>query len=354
MDDKNTLCESMTAKYLALILLFLPVFCLSQTQTELSNLAKLSARGDQSALAKLTSYAEKDKDAAKLIGVLYFKGRGVEKNQDKGLSFLEKSAILGDSESRKFLLKIYTDKSNKYFNLEKANRFKENFSQPDSEAPEKNEEKLSEAVRWKPFVEPNYKSKSGGSSFAVNPNGVFVTNQHVVEGCSELVVSYNGKKSYAKLIANSREKDLAIITVDQKTPYFLRLKNQSVSIGEKISVAGYPIIVGFKYSDGIVAAIPRKNEIIQVSASVSSGNSGGPVVDKHGSLVGVIRSVISPGRNELGNVGSDYNFAIDVSALKVLLNSNSISFIEMKDLPETSPKLIVRLLEKTTAEIYCY
>jgi S1-C subfamily serine protease len=346
----------MIKKYVFAVLVWIPLICFSETTKELRSLANLAARGDQIALQKLIDYSKDNKDAAKLLGILYFQGRGVEKNQEKGISYLENSAALGDVESKSFLIKLYLKKDGKFYSREKASNLRGTSTAPNSDLDEDVHETLTNTVRWRPFVEPIYNKKSTGSAFAINPTGIFVTNHHVIKGCTQIVVNYNENRSYANLIANSEDKDLAVIGVNQKSPYFLKLKNQPISIGENVSVGGYPLDGWFKYSDGIVAAIPLKNKVLQISASISSGNSGGPVVDKNGGVVGVIVSVLPPGKMSSGDVvvGADYNFAIDAQILKKILNTNSISFFDATNTIKNSSQRIANLLEKTTARIDCY
>jgi len=183
---------------------------------DLSKLEERAIKGDLDALSSLVKRSKVDSNASRLLGVMYFKGLGVTRNIPRSLDFFEQSAQLGDKQSIAFLAKLYSTRNSPYRDDEKAKFYQELAMQsgPTNESglpssPATYNKKFS----WKPFVEPDTTPKASGSGFAVNENGGFITNHHVVEGCKKLVVVYNEKKAYAEILASSKQLDLAVIGV---------------------------------------------------------------------------------------------------------------------------------------------
>jgi S1-C subfamily serine protease len=326
--------------------------------SELKKLERLASKGDQDAFRELISRSRFDPNISRTLGVMYFRGIGTPKNILNGLEFFEQAANLGDQQSISFLAKFYGSKNSPYSDAEKARYY-------DDLAGSKSVERATQDLpsspptyrnkfNWKPFVEPETTPKATGSGFAVNKSGVFITNQHVIEGCKKLVVTYNEKKAYAEVVAASRELDLAAIVVTEPTPYFLALRNKTPMIGERVKAAGYPRGY-FKFSEGIISATNPEATNFQFSASISSGSSGGPVVDQSSTLVGVARGGIAPGKDETGYInGADFNFAVDSVYLKKFLTNNSIDFTESRTTYKFSESDVARVLQKTSAFIICY
>jgi len=292
----------------------------------LDRLSSLVSRGDMSAVEELERLANTDKDAARTIGIHYYKGLGVKKDQKIAMKYLEKAAELGDAKSRSFISKI-------------------SLVANDS------------AMVWIPIQLPSFNKKGMGSSFAVNSHGTFVTSLHVVEKCQAIVVNYNNNKAYGKISAYSKPDDLAIILVNQPTPIHLNMRTTNTVRGERVSVGGYPLDGPFAFSDGLISSIPDAANI-QISAEVSSGNSGGPVVDAYGQVIGVIRSVLAPGQysDESGkfSIGANFNFAVNSPKLLGMLVGNSVPYTIASSSKSISTIELARILERSTARLDCY
>jgi serine protease Do len=142
---------------------------------------------------------------------------------------------------------------------------------------------------------PDKQQLSGGTSFLIDGDGYLVTNSHVVQGASTLIVVNKGKEYIAQKIYENTANDLAILKINDKDwkssgkiPYDIR-KN-TVDLGEEIFTLGYPRneVV---YNRGYMSA--RSGYLddtlsIQLAISANPGNSGGPVLDKNGSIVGIL------------------------------------------------------------------
>lgn len=141
------------------------------------------------------------------------------------------------------------------------------------------------------------RQNSAGSSFLIDAKGYLVTNAHVVNNASTLVVVNNGKEYYAKTVYTNAQTDVAILRIDDKDftaftslPYTIR--KSKVDLGEEIFTLGYPrnTIV---YDNGYLSAASGFNDdtlSVQISINANPGNSGGPVLDKNGDVIGILNS----------------------------------------------------------------
>lgn len=164
-----------------------------------------------------------------------------------------------------------------------------------------------------------------GSGFILTSDGYIATNQHVASGASSMTVSLADGSTYdGKLIWSDASLDLAIIKIDAKNLSVLELgDSDKVVVGELAVAVGNPMGLNFErtVTAGIVSAlnrsIPLENnglaeDLIQTDASINSGNSGGPLVDKEGKVIGISSYKLS--------TGEGMGFAIPINILKPILN----------------------------------
>ena len=172
-----------------------------------------------------------------------------------------------------------------------------------------------------------------GSGVIVSPDGVVVTNNHVIEGMTEIKVVLNDRREYsAELVLADPQTDLAVlrITPDRALPYLSFANSDSLDVGDIVLAIGNPFGVGQTVTNGIVSALARTavsvsdyQFFIQTDAAINPGNSGGALVDMDGRLVGVNTAIYSRsgGSNGIGFaipsrlVQQVINSAIDGSAL---------------------------------------
>lgn len=158
-----------------------------------------------------------------------------------------------------------------------------------------------------------------GSGFVVTADGLIVTNRHVVkDGSSFTIETADGNEWNARIAVIDRLQDLAVLRVSapERLAGPLRLSRQAPKAGSKVMVIGSPLGLEQSVSDGIVSAVRKLDdgtELIQITAPISPGSSGSPVVDSFGDAVGVATFTLTRGEN--------VNFAISTKHVKELLET---------------------------------
>lgn len=171
---------------------------------------------------------------------------------------------------------------------------------------------------------------SSGTGFAVTSDGWLMTNAHVVEKCSRIEVKGMGVASDPRIDATN---DLALIKVSASTPLKpLIFRRAPTRLGEDIVAIGYPLADlladSVKITTGNVnalAGLKNDTRYIQISTPIQPGNSGGPVVDRDGFLLGVTSATFSKqAADEIGITAQNVNFAIRASVGDLFMQSQSI------------------------------
>lgn len=171
---------------------------------------------------------------------------------------------------------------------------------------------------------------SMGSGFYVD-KGVIVTNYHVIEGAERIMVKTHDDKtvSVTKIIGFSKQLDLALLAID-KQGIPLTVSQDKVAVGQDVYAIGSPYGLTGTMSKGMVTTSSRKIEnvdYIQVDASISPGNSGGPLINKYGEVIGVITMYYINGQN--------LNFAVNIKQLLKINTNRPMTVKEYAQLYET-------------------
>lgn len=195
---------------------------------------------------------------------------------------------------------------------------------------------------------------SSGTGFFVSTNGHMVTNNHVIDSCDTVKAHYKGRELDADVLFTDRSNDLAIIKANIKPEKVFPVSNDDVSLLEDIIVAGYPLgknisasIKTFKGSVTALAGFGDNYSNFQIDASLSSGNSGGPIINQKGNVVGVAVEKLV----EVGVEG--FNFGVKSSTLKTFASSNQIKF-EPASTEELSNKELGQLITEATIYLECW
>ena len=141
-----------------------------------------------------------------------------------------------------------------------------------------------------------------GTGFFVDRDGTIVTNYHVIENGYEgvAVLKNVGKFEIKEIIGFDESLDIAILKIDYKSEKILEKRTKQIEVGETVYALGSSEGLTNSFSSGIISALDRQfdgNHYIQVTAPISHGNSGGPLIDKNGKVIGITSAGIEDGQN---------------------------------------------------------
>lgn len=182
----------------------------------------------------------------------------------------------------------------------------------------------STTVRRDFFYQP-VASQSLGSGFLINDEGFILTNAHVISGSSKVQVTLSDQSQYyATLLETDRSDDLAIIKISlkKKGPSLKLGDSDRIQVGQKVLAIGNPFGLEGTLTVGVVSSIGRaidgENEqrlegMIQTDAAINGGNSGGPLLDSNGNVIGINTAIL--GRTNMG-----IGFALPINRAKALLD----------------------------------
>ncbi len=178
---------------------------------------------------------------------------------------------------------------------------------------------------FKDFQRPTErKASSLGSGFIIKENGTVITNNHVIAGADDILIKVNSKEYKAKVIGADPYMDIAVLkmqTSDKFSPVSFGDSNKA-RVGDWVVAIGNPFGLGGTVTSGIVSArnrdigMTRYDDFIQTDASINQGNSGGPLFNLKGEVVGINTAIIAPGQS--GSIG--IGFAIPSNAASKVID----------------------------------
>lgn len=178
---------------------------------------------------------------------------------------------------------------------------------------------------------------ASGSGFAISDDGYVITNFHVIEGCQAINIHSRGELVPAKLIATDQVNDLSLIKGNFKPETIFYLNSSAPQLLDDIYVAGYPfgyeVSSSIKITRGIVSSlsgIGNNYSNMQIDAAIQPGNSGGPVLDKKGNVVGIAVAKLDVSKvfESYGVVPENTNFAIKSNVARNFAESNNVKLIQ--------------------------
>ncbi|WP_433990487.1 Do family serine endopeptidase [Sulfitobacter sp. TBRI5] len=161
------------------------------------------------------------------------------------------------------------------------------------------------------------RSSALGSGFVISEDGYVVTNNHVIEGADEILIEFfSGQELKATLIGTDPNTDIALLKVeaDEPLPFVSFGDSDLARVGDWVIAMGNPLGQGFSVSAGIVSARNRAlsgtyDDYIQTDAAINRGNSGGPLFNMDGDVIGVNTAILSPNG---GSIGIGFSMASNV------------------------------------------
>ena len=231
---------------------------------------------------------------------------------------------------------------------------------------------------------PKSTRPKGGSGFFISKSGQVITNAHVVNGCKRITVGDSAtKQSPAQLVATDRRNDLALLTLSSlemasnQTKALIKklgiqivplaseglLRSEDTQLGERVLVAGFPYGItvsnAIKVSTGIVSSTVGMGDDsgqFQIDAAVQPGNSGGPIYDERGNIVGVVVAQLNKFimAKATGSLPENVNFGIKASTVRQFLNAKGVPTKWSRKSKPMSTQQLAKIAEKQTLMVMCH
>ena len=234
-------------------------------------------------------------------------------------------------------------------------------------AKERKKKEIEEAKKPKIKVSSQIDSSlitiGSGSGFYINNKGYALTNNHVVDICKQSVAVVDGQETLFRVIATDKINDVAVLKTDYRSRNYIKINEDGAKLGENVVAVGYPLAGrlsdSVKITRGIVSSLSGlDNNIgqIQIDAALQPGNSGGPVLNENGELVGIA----SAGLNKLlmakeaKYIPENVNFAVASPIIVNILKSKKVKY--------TTPSMfsgsysnteLAELGDSSTIQLFC-
>src|SRR6059058_1256047 len=186
---------------------------------------------------------------------------------------------------------------------------------------------LTKATEYDFFMDP-VPVEGAGSGFLIDPRGYILTNFHVVEGAQSIEVVLGDQSRYpAKFIGADQRNDVALVKIEPKGKHLVALSlgdSGTLQVGQKVLAIGNPFGFQSTLTTGVVSALGRTvqtsqttfiDEAIQTDAAINRGNSGGPLINSHGEVIGINSAIYTPNGTTAG-----IGFAIPINTAKNIAN----------------------------------
>lgn len=259
-----------------------------------------------------------DATAQRWLGELYANGEGVPQDHAQAVIWYQKAADQGDADAQKSLAEIQGTAETQVPHREQQDRTLVMSSRDIARVAFK-------SVVLLQMDDSNGQPLSLGSGFFVS-DGIIATNAHVIEGASSGTAKLVGDTHTMQIlgaVAVDRNADLALLKVDSPAPSLALGPSTSPTVGDNVYVVGNPFGLEGTFSEGIISGLRHvdADSILQMTAPISPGSSGGPVMDSSGAVIGIAVATFEDGQN--------LNLAVPVSYLFKLLASPSKDIIPL-------------------------
>ena len=238
----------------------------------------------------------------------------------------------------------------------------------DTTKPEEKEPEIAEKpkeIKPEKITEPVDESEliiiGSGSGFFVSDQGHIASNAHVIGFCRRVKVYENGEEIFLDILATDIANDIGLVKGQFKNSQYLNIKMNGAELGEDIVAFGYPLVEklsdSVKLTKGIVSALsgPHNNTaLIQIDAALQPGNSGGPVLNMSGQVVGIASSGLAKLKmaKEQQVLPENVNFAVAAPTIASFLKANKIN-VSSGTSEIYSTKELAKIGEPRTVQILC-
>ena len=308
------------------------------------------------------------------LAEMYHEGQGVLRNYAEAVTWYRKAATKGrwgsGSSDAKYNLGLAYERGEgvpqdfvlayMWFNLAAADNVRSAQQHRDGVSRKMSTEQVAHAQElaqhWKPSGNA---PDSTGTGFFVGRAGYLVTNYHVIDGCSALKT----KAGALSVIGGDQGNDLALLKSMQPVSQVAAFSSGPVRIGQFAMVVGYPLrgllSSGANVTTGNVSALAGPNDdtrLLQITAPVQPGNSGGPLLDQSGNVIGVVVSKLDTLKvaRATGDIPQNVNFAIKGAVVRSFLEAHGIEFSTSASTAKVDPSVIAEQASKATVVVECW
>jgi len=184
---------------------------------------------------------------------------------------------------------------------------------------------ITSTVYQQTFFFETVPTRALGSGFLIGADGRILTNNHVISGSSKIEVKFADQSRYiAKVLVRDQADDLALIQIEpkKKLPFLKLGDSDTLQVGQKVLAIGNPFGYDGTLTTGVVSSLGREirsennrlEGLVQTDAAINEGNSGGPLLDSQGNVIGINTAILAPSG---GNIG--IGFAMPINRAKVML-----------------------------------
>ena len=213
-----------------------------------------------------------------------------------------------------------------------------------------------------PAAKPDINLAGTGTGFSITRSGHMLTNHHVIKGCQLVVLHIEGSVKKTTVLARDKTNDLALLKANFTPKAVFSIKQKNAALMEEIMVAGYPfgrsVSSSVKITRGIVSSLTGIGDNysnMQIDAAIQPGNSGGPIIDENGNVVGVAVARLNKMlfMKERGTIPENSNFGIKSSIAYNFAEANGIELPGEKR-AKMSRRDMGKLVTKGTHYLSCW
>jgi S1-C subfamily serine protease len=204
-------------------------------------------------------------------------------------------------------------------------------------------------------------TESSGSGVVIGADGTILTAAHVIKECQDLTVRSSSSSSQGYLVARDDDVDLAVVRSEIRPP-FATIRDEPVRAGDSVVALGYPyagiLAKAANLTTGTVSALAGLNDdprFLQISAPVQPGNSGGPLLDASGHLIGIVDARLNDFKfaKDYGSIPQNVNFAINTPVIRTFLDRKGIPYKTARSEQQLSPADVGEIGRPFTIELEC-